>query len=140
LTAEGAPGELGGHRPPATTPRSDNRGPEAGIDHLRKGAKLNPHYAPVWEHLGLVYAKQGKHRDAINTFDRAVKIMPMYKQAWEYLAVEYRLVGQSAAAEQAATMVAHITNAPSNAGKKNVQRRAHDFYPIGASAGGAGRG
>jgi tetratricopeptide (TPR) repeat protein len=102
---------------------------EAGIDHLRKGAKLNPNYAPVWEHLGLAYAKQGKHRDATNAFERAVKIMPTYKLAWEHLALEYRLVGQTAAAQQAAYMAAHITNAPPAAAKAKSQRRAHDFYP-----------
>ncbi|HEX4668022.1 MAG TPA: tetratricopeptide repeat protein [Chthoniobacterales bacterium] len=102
---------------------------EAGIEHLRKSAKLNPNYAPAWEHLGLTYEKQGRHRDAVTAFERAVKIVPMYKLAWEHLALEYRLVGHTAASQQAAYMAAHITNAPPSAAKAKPQRRAHDFYP-----------
>jgi tetratricopeptide (TPR) repeat protein len=83
---------------------------DAAIEHLRKGARLAPTYAPVWEYLGLAYAKQSRHRDAVNAFERATKLLPGYKQAWEHLAEEYHVVGRTADADQAAARAARLKN------------------------------
>ena len=68
---------------------------ESAIEHLRKGAKLASNYSPVREHLGLAYAKEGRHRDAVKSFERATKINPGYKLAWEHLPSEYQAIGRS---------------------------------------------
>ncbi|HEY1581591.1 MAG TPA: tetratricopeptide repeat protein [Chthoniobacterales bacterium] len=47
--------------------------PEAAIDHLRIGARLNQNYAPVWERSGLAYVKEGRHGEALTAFERATK-------------------------------------------------------------------
>jgi tetratricopeptide (TPR) repeat protein len=73
-----------------------------GIDHLRKGASLNSNYGPVWEHLGLAYQKQGRHKEAIKAFERATQIMPTYRLCWLHLADEYRAAGKVAEANRPA--------------------------------------
>jgi Tfp pilus assembly protein PilF len=87
---------------------------------LRKGARLAPHYGPVWEHLGLAYARQGHHREAAKSFERATKAMPNYKLAWQHLAVEYQALGQPAESQAATARAAQLKSAaPSPAHKKH---------------------
>ena len=71
-----------------------------------------------WEHLGLAYAKQSRHRDAVSSFERATKLMPNYKQAWEHLAEEYRVVGRPADARQTAARAAQLKNTPAKVAKR----------------------
>src|SRR5262249_34639676 len=93
----------------------------AAMEHLRTAAKLNPNYAPVWEHLGLAYVQQGRHREAVSAFERATKIMPSYQQAWQHLAQEYQVVGRPADAQRAAQRAGQLrTSAP---GKSNKRAR-----------------
>jgi tetratricopeptide (TPR) repeat protein len=67
----------------------------------------------------LAYAKQGRHRDAVNAFERATKLLPGYnKQAWEHLAEEYHVVGRTADADQAAARAARLKNTPPQVAKR----------------------
>jgi Flp pilus assembly protein TadD len=91
---------------------------EAGLDHLRKGAHLAPNYPPVYEHLGLAYAKQGRHREAIGAFERATKLQPNYQHAWQHLADEYRLAGRPRDAQQAALRAESLERHSPNGHKK----------------------
>jgi Flp pilus assembly protein TadD len=69
---------------------------DAAIEHLRRGAALRPSYGPVWQHLGLAYRKQGKHREARDAFQRATRLMPANQRARALLAEEQTAQPQAA--------------------------------------------
>jgi predicted Zn-dependent protease len=93
---------------------------DAGIVCLKKGASLNSEYGPVWNHLGLAYQKQGKHREAVKAFERATQVMPSDRVAWQHLAEEYRAVGEIVNADRAAARAQSLPKeTPKPSTKKN---------------------
>jgi Tfp pilus assembly protein PilF len=64
--------------------------------------------------------KQGRHRDAVNSFERATQIMPNYQQAWQHLAQEYQLVGRPADAQHASERAAQLRTISPNKPKKRA--------------------
>lgn len=64
------------------------------ITHLRIGASLKPTYGPVWEHLGLIYQKHGRHDKAIKAFEKAAQLMPQSPLPKKHLSEEYAAIGR----------------------------------------------
>jgi predicted Zn-dependent protease len=92
----------------------------AAIGYLQKDATLNSRYGPVWEHLGVAYRKQGRHRDAVSALETATRLLPSSSLAWRHLAEAYQATGRSAEAQRAAARAQQLGSAALRTNKKKA--------------------
>ncbi|MFH1829491.1 MAG: tetratricopeptide repeat protein [Pseudomonadota bacterium] len=72
----------------------DNKRYAQAEQYLRRVIDEHPHYADVFNMLGVIAHVEGKFATAVDCFDKALKINPRYTEAMLNLAVLYNDLGQ----------------------------------------------
>lgn len=60
---------------------------------LRKAILAKPDDAMMHNHLGIALRNQGKHKEALTSYEKALKLKPDYYEAMNNLAVTYEMLG-----------------------------------------------
>jgi predicted Zn-dependent protease len=92
----------------------------AAIGYLQRGAALNSHYGPVWEHLGVAYKKQGRSGDAVTALENATRLLPSSALAWRHLAEAYQITGRTDKAQRAAARAQRLGYSAPKVNKKKA--------------------
>jgi protein O-mannosyl-transferase len=91
----------------------------------RATVQRNPTAAMAWVHLGDLHARAGRHREAVDCFQRALRVAPDNAQAHNNLGCEYLLAGRLddaiAELQRAVTLNPELADAHSNLGVALVQ-------------------
>ena len=67
---------------------------DIALQHLEAFEQQNKSYADVYNMLGIIYHLNGRIKDAIKAFEKALKINPGYLEAATNLAITYNDIGQ----------------------------------------------
>ncbi|MBI4238132.1 MAG: tetratricopeptide repeat protein [Deltaproteobacteria bacterium] len=76
---------------------------------LRRIAQENPHYADVYNMLGVIYHAWGRFADAVHAFEKALHVNAHYTEALLNLAVLYNDLGQYKEAKKLYTQLREHT-------------------------------
>ncbi|MBA2433248.1 MAG: tetratricopeptide repeat protein [Chthoniobacterales bacterium] len=68
---------------------------------------------------GAPSSAQGRHREALQAFEKATRLMPKYRSSWQNLADTHRALGQATQASRAASRAQSLPSTPVSA----VQRQ-----------------
>ncbi len=83
------------------------------IAYLHHAIKTGPVSADIFDHLGLLYARQGQWQDALSNFQRAVEFDPSQASPHIHIATAFSQLGRLSEAESAARRA--LTAAPQDA-------------------------